>query len=232
MQVKRKISKEKYVAAVIITAIVFILGLTLGILFDNYRIKGAEEEIKQREIDYLSLQLQYLYLTTLKDNNSSCYALSAAMQKSIKDISESLEKFNTYKDKTRINYDEYNLISRIYIIDNIRYWLFSKKMKEECDMNVVNVVYFYSEKTCIECSDQGVVLTYFKKLFGDKLLVFPINIDYEGDEPMITVLKGQYNVREYPTLIIEDKKYEGILKSEELKEIICKSFKHEIEICQ
>jgi len=231
MEVKRRISKEKYILAFVITAVVFILGLTLGILFDNYRLNVTEEGVKQREVDYLSLQLQYLYLTTLEDNNNSCNVLYTAMQKSIKDISESLEKFNTYNDKTKINYEEYNLISRRYIIDNIRYWLFSKKMKEECDMDVVNIIYFYSEKNCADCTNQGVILTYFKKLFGDQLLVFPINVDYEENEQMISILKSQYDVLNYPTLIIEDRKYEGIARSEELKKIICESFKHENEIC-
>ena len=116
-------------------------------------------------------------------------------------------------------------------MDNLNYWLFAKKTKEKCDLDVVNILYFYSEKNCQTCPDQGVILTYFKKTFGDKLLVFPIDVDYELNEPVITILKKQYDVTMYPTTIIEDQKYEGIIHNEELKKIICDSFKYEKEIC-
>ena len=73
--------------------------------------------------------------------------------------------------------------------------------------------------------------TYFKNKFGDKLLIFPIDVDYEENEPVITILEKQYKITKTPTLVIEDKKYEGIINEEELKKIICTSFKHEDEIC-
>ena len=231
MAVKRKISKDKYILAFILTSIIFILGLTLGMLFDNLRVKWAEGENKEQEVDYLSLQFQYLYLTTLKDKNASCSVLHTSMEKSIGDLSDSLQTFMNYKEQTKINKKEYELVGRVYILDNLKYWLFAKKTKEECDLDVVNVLYFYSEANCPICPRQGIILTYFKKVFGDKLLVFPIDVDYEEQEPTITILKNQYRITRYPTLIIEDEKYEGVISNEELKKIICASFKHEEEIC-
>ena len=231
MAVKRKISRNTYLLALLLTAIIFLLGLTLGMLFDNLRVKWAETENKRTEIDYLSLQFQYLYLTTLKDKNASCPVLHTTMEKSISDLSDSLQQFITYKEQTKINNDEYELVGRRYILDNLRYWLFSKKTKEECDLDVVNILYFYSENNCPICPNQGTVLTYFKKIFGDKLLIFPIDVDYETTEPLISILKNQYHITDYPTLIIEDKKYEGIIPNAELKEIICSAFEHEEEIC-
>ena len=231
MVVKRKISKDKYVPAFILTSIIFVLGLALGMLFDNLRVKWTESENRGQEVDYLSLQFQYLYLTTLKDKNDSCSALHTAMEKAIRDLSESLQTTIKYKKETKINKKEYELVGRRYILDNLRYWLFAKKTKEECDLDVVNILYFYSEKNCQTCPDQGVILTYFKNKFGDKLLIFPIDVDYEENEPVITILEKQYKITKTPTLVIEDKKYEGIINEEELKKIICTSFKHEDEIC-
>ena len=45
------------------------------------------------------------------------------------------------------------------------------------------------------------------------------------------ILKKQYEITIYPTLIIEDTKYGGILSNKELKKIICDSFKNEDSIC-
>ena len=231
MKVKRKINKDRYILAFILTSIIFLLGSTLGMLFDNLRVNWAEHESKEQEADYLSLQFQYLYLTTLKDKNASCMVLHTAIEESMKDLSKSLQTFVTYKEETKINKKEYELVGRRYILDNLRYWLFAKKTKEECDLDVVNILYFYSENNCPMCPNQGIILTYFKNVFGDKLLIFPIDVDYELNEPTVTILKSQYKVTTYPTLIIEGKKYEGIVNNKELKKIICDSFKHEEEIC-
>jgi len=231
MSVERKISKEKYMIAFILTSIIFILGLTLGLLFDNMRVKWSEGENKQQEADYLSLQFQYLYLTTLEDKNDTCIALHTTMEKSIRDLSESLQTFTKYKEQTKINQKDYEIVGRRYILDNLKYWLLAKKTKEECNLDIVNIVYFYSEKTCQICPNQGIILTYFKKVLGDKLLIFPIDVDYETSEPSITIIKKQYGIDSYPALLIEDRKYEGVIDQESLKEIICSSFKDEESIC-
>ena len=161
MAIKRKISKGKYIFALILTLIIFVLGLALGMLFDNLRVNWAEGENKKQEVDYLSLQFQYLYLTTLKDKNASCSVLHSAMEESIMDLSKSLDTFIKYKEETKINKERYGQIGRNYILDNLKYWLFAKKTKEECDLDVVNILYFYSENNCPTCPNQGVILTYF-----------------------------------------------------------------------
>jgi len=232
MPVKRKISKEKYILAFVLTTLIFVLGLALGILFDNLRIDWAEGEHNDQEVDYLSLQFQYLYLTTIEDKNASCAVLHTTLQSSITDLSESLQTFISYKEDTKINLEEYEQVGRKYILDNLRYWLLAKRAKKECDLDVVNVLYFHSEHNCPICPNQGVILTYFKKTLGDKLLIFPIDVDYEENEPTITMLKNQYRIETYPTLIIGDNKYEGIVSNEDLKKIICEEFKHEEEYCR
>lgn len=153
------------------------------------------------------------------------------MEKSIKDLSESLEDFIQYKEEAKINKEDYEIVERRYILDNLRYWLLANKAKEECNLDVVSILYFYSGTNCLTCPNQGTILSYFKKLFGDNLLVFPIDMDYEDKEPMLEILRSQHKLIEYPTLIIDGRKYEGIMGNEELKKIICESFEYEEEIC-
>ncbi len=231
MGTERKISKDKYVLAFVLTSIIFVLGLSIGLVFDNLRLKWTESESRQQEVDYLSLQFQYLYLTTLSDKNASCSVLNTALQSAINDLGESLQTFTRYQDETKMNKKEYELAGRTYLLDNLKYWLFARKTKEECDLDVVTILYFYSRDNCPICPNQGVILTYFKKVFGDKLLIFPIDVDYEENEPIITILKNQYEIVSYPTLVIENKKYEGVVGNEQLREIVCTAFKDEEENC-
>ena len=224
MAIQRRISKSKYVLAGVMTFMIFSLGLTLGIILDNYRLKWADREIKKQEMEYSSLQFQYLYISTLKAGNESCAVLSTALEKSTAQLGESLDRFLEYEKQTNINNGDYQIIRRQYLNDNLRYWFFARRAEELCDLDKVSVLYFHSLDYCEICPRQGVILTYFKKVFDDRLLVFPINVDLESEESMITILRSRYNVSTYPTLIVEDRRFEGVVEKNELKGIICGAF--------
>lgn len=231
MVVKRGISIGKCILAGILTVLIFCLGLTLGFIFDTTRIKSVETAINERDTDYTSLQFQYLYLDTLKNTTEGCAVLDAALKNTIAELGESMDRFLEYKEATRFNKKEYDVISRKYLLNNLRYWLFAQKSKSMCNLDSVTILYFYSEKYCGICPNQGVILTYFKKLFGDSLLVFPIDIDFKEKEPMVSILISRYNITEYPTLITEDKKYSGIVEKERLGSMICGLFREKRAEC-
>lgn len=226
MVVQRKISTDKYVIAGVLTLILFVFGVVLGVLLDNQRLQWLERTNKQQELDFKSLQFQYLYLTSLGDENNSCPVLQATLRKTISDLSGSLDKFQSFKSDTKINSDDYQIVGRRYLIDNLNYWLFARKSKQACGLDVLSILYFYNDK-CDICPDQGVILTYFKNVFGDKLLVFPIDAELASDEPMVTILLSRFNVTTYPTLIIDDKKYSGVVGPAVLRELICRELTNE-----
>ena len=226
MVVKRAISTDKYIIAGVFTLLLFVLGVALGVLLDNQRLQWLEHTNKQQELDFKSLQFQYLYLTSLGDENNSCPVLQATLQKTISDLSSSLDKFQSFKSNTQLNSVEYQLVGRRYLIDNLNYWLFAHKSKQACGLDVLSILYFYTEK-CDICPDQGVILTYFKNVFGDKLLVFPIDAEFASEEPMVKLLLSRFNITTYPTLIIDDKKYPGIVSPAVLRELICRELTNE-----
>lgn len=232
--VKRKRSTFKYVISALITFLVFGLGISLGTLLDNSRVKWLQEEEEQRGLNYESLQFQYLYLTILKDRKETCKVLQTTLKNSLEDLDITLKKLETYQKGTDTNQNEYERLQRKYILDNIEYWLFSKKAKQECNnVDLVTILYFYSSKHCPGCTEQGVVLTYYKKIFEERLLVFPIDMDVEEKEPMITILKSQYDIKDntIPSIVIEEGVFKGVVGLGELKKVICSNFKKEQSEC-
>jgi hypothetical protein len=231
MAVQRRISKSKYFLAGFITFMIFSLGLTLGIIIDSSRLKWADRELKKQEMEYASLQFQYLYITSLKEANESCSVLGTALEKSTAQLGESLDRFLEYEKASNLNKEDYEIIRRTYLGDNLRYWFFVEKAQELCDLDKVSVLYFHSEDDCDICPRQGVILTYFKKIFGDDLLVFPMNVDLEDEESMLTILRSRYNVTTLPSVIIDDVRYEGVVERDELKQLICDAYRHPREEC-
>ncbi|MEK6854311.1 MAG: hypothetical protein AABX60_03170 [Nanoarchaeota archaeon] len=227
----RQIYLRTYIIVGFISLLVFSLGFLLSVLIDDQRLANVEKATKVQELNYKSLQFQQLYLNTLINNTDSCPVFELSLQSSIDSLTDSLERMESYKVAANFNQAEFNELARTYVLDNLRYWLFAKKTKELCGLDFITVLYFYSDEKCSICPDQGVLLSYFKKLLGDRLLVFPINTDLEADEASIEMLKKRYNVTTYPTIIVEERKYEGVVSKSELMPIICGSFKASVEEC-
>ncbi len=227
----RQIYLRTYVIVGFISLLVFSLGFLLSALIDDQRIARVEKATKVQELNYKSLQFQQLYLNTLSNNTESCPVFELSLQSSINSLTDSLERMESYKVSANFNQAEFNELARTYVLDNLRYWLFAKKTKELCSLDFVTVLYFYSDEKCSICPNQGVILSYYKKLLGDKLLVFPINTDLEQQEASIAMLKERYNVTTYPTIIVKESKYEGVVSKKDLMPIVCGSFKTQVEVC-
>lgn len=213
----RKVSMEKYVLAFLLTTLIFAFGLVLGLYVQEQRYDWASSVADEQEINYMSLQLQYLFLTTF-DLSENCAVLQTSLRDSIDDLSDSLAKVIEYEEQEDFVSDEFIMLQRRYTLDNIRYWVLAEKAKTSCGTNSQTILYFYNND-CETCPDQGTVLTYFKKLLQDDLLVFPINTDVK--DPMVDIMTNLYGIQEYPSIVINTTKYEGLQRKDVLEEILC-----------
>lgn len=217
----RTISTDKYVIAGIITALIFALGLTLGFILEDTRYGLIQKVNEEQEVKYMSLQLQYFFLTSFQNNNS-CPMLTATLRETISDLSTSLSEVIAYEEENQGGDARRILVQRRYLMDNLRYWLLAKESKQRCSMNIVPILYFY-KKDCASCPEQGTILTFYKNLFEEMLLVFPINMDLQEAEPLAEIMRSQHHVEQYPTIVVDDQKYEGVVDKDEMKKIICRS---------
>ena len=230
--INRRISIERYIIAGTITLLIFALGLSLGFVLDHKRITWIEEQSKAQELDYQSLQLQYLYLNTIEDTEKSCHILSNTLQTTLITLSETLEDLEKFEKNTKLNKKEYKALLRKFTIDNLKYWLFAEKSKKQCNMDAVTLLYFFSRENCPICPNQGMILSYFKTLLGEDLLVFPIDVDLKHTEPLIGLLESIHDIQLYPTIVIEDTPYSRVVEKEELGKLICNSYRTPSNHCE
>lgn len=221
----RKISTDKYIIAGILTILIFSLGLSMGIILEEERYNWAEEINSIQDVEYLSLQLQYAFLTSLPDlgeNSSinSCAALTTSLKDSVNDLSDSLAKIVEYEEANTLPDEEFVLLKRRYTLDNIRYWLLAQEAADNCQMDFITTLYFYDDK-CVDCPSQGTVLSYYKAILEDELLVFPIDQDLASEEPLVEILFSLYNIDTKPSLVINDQTYVGFVSKEDLSNILC-----------
>ncbi len=222
-------SWKRYIAAGIITLFIFALGLSLGLIIEGQRTYYVESMYEEHEVELSSSQLQYKYLLGLKED-LPCSVLYSSLEKNLVELEKTRVKLVNYEKDSKINDERFGLLKRKYTLEQINYWLLAKEVKDVCGHKGVSILYFYSDdEKCPMCEKQEFVLTYLKKYFGEKLLNFPI--DEQLNEPMVDLLKQQYNITQYPTLIIEDEKFPAFTTKEKIVEKVC-SYYGDIEECK
>ncbi len=222
---KRTSYPKRYLLSAFITLLIFFLGISLGIIIDNMRVSYVENLNAQQEINFEDLQLQSTYINNLKSENSSnvCSAYQAVIEKAVGDLSDSLAEVEEYSQNNRINQADYSRIQKKYILDNIRYWFLVKTAKKQCRLNTTTILYFYDSK-CTICPNQGVILSYFKKVYGNNLLVFPINMDYGKDLSIVKAIENQFNITSYPSIVFEGVTYKGFIGKDQLAIMLKRAF--------
>jgi hypothetical protein len=229
---KRKISKGRFLLALFLTSLVFLLGLLVGHTLTLDRTDYLEKVAYKQKLDYESLQLQSLYLDlSTKGNESniaSCSIFNSILESSLTDVADAQAKVDFYILEG--NEKSYTELKRDYALAQIRYWLLNERIKEDCKSKHVSLLYFYSNEDCVECGPQGTILNYLKEKLKDKLLVFSLDADFTS-EPMINILTQTYNITKIPTLVIENKVYDKLIGKDDLIKEVCSYYEELPGIC-
>ena len=227
----RELNKKRYIIAALLTGFIFILGLMLGLVIEGKRVQYIESMNRIEKLDYSSLQLQYAYIDQLSQEKN-CDAVSKTFEKNIIQLENTRERLENYEQNANLNKKDLHALKREYIIAQLNYWLLAKRIKKICNRDLVAILYFYSTKEkCPDCGKQAFILTYLKQQFKDKLLIFSFDSTYK-DEPMIGMLKDQYGINKYPTLVIEEEVFGGFIPKDEILKTICSSYKEDIDYCK
>ncbi|MBI2124408.1 hypothetical protein HYT92_01315, partial [Candidatus Pacearchaeota archaeon] len=194
----RSISKEKYIVAGAITIGIFLLGLFLGLAIEGKRVNYIESIGRKQALEFSSLQLQYAFIDQLSQEKN-CLAVQNTFEQNINNLESTRIRLENFDRDATLNKNELDILKNEYMLAQIRYWLLAERTRELCGSDIVSILYFFSdEKECPDCDRQAFVLTYLKKKFKDRLLIFSFDSKYEA-EPMIPLLKRTYNITDYPT---------------------------------
>ena len=226
----RTISKDKYIIAGAITIGIFLLGLFLGLVIEGKRLSYIESAGRKQNLDFSSLQLQYAFIDQLSQEKN-CLAVQKTFEQNINNLESTRLRLENFDSDSTLNKKDFDVLKNEYLLAQIRYWLLAERTKKLCGSDIASILYFYSSQSeCPDCDKQAFVLTYLKKKFKDKLLIFSFDSQFES-EPMIPLLKNTYNVTAFPTIVIEGKpKYGFVDKNAILKEI-CSYYTEKTEDC-
>lgn len=213
--------KEYALEALVITLIVFIVGLMLGRFFQVNYAQEVSEKISDVEMDYQDMQLALLMEGL--NNSVSCKYYAKKMNEVKKKIESMKPTIVKLEKDLKIDTKEYRELKKKFMAVRLKYWLLSESLKDKCNKKFVNILYFYkTEEECTACTKQGHVLSYMSDKY-DFIEVVPI--DKDEDLILIKSLKEAYNITKVPSLVIDRKIVEkGYTPKEEILNYACEKF--------
>lgn len=232
----RDMKKRRYLFAFIIAAALFFLGFFFGFLIDLKRVDYFDQLNSAQELNIRSLQLQYELLKGDTVNNS-CSAFQFLFNKYITELENNRERLDSYSKQSEVKTENFDTLKRQYVLSQINFWAIARNFKKACpdSSDMVTVLYFFSNnKVCPTCDNQATVLNYYKSTLGDNLLIFSFDDQFSQTEPLISMLEGIYDVKSYPTLVINNKVYPDLIGKENLSNILCSEYQSNetrTEIC-
>lgn len=198
-----KNQKYLFLQALIITLVVFNIGIFFGYKLESSRIDKINEWYLESEMELLNQKIQSDAFDVI---GLDCNAL---IEENIKFADEIFEKalvIDKYEKASRINNDIISLHKKYDLLRTLL-WINSIKIKEKCDSDYHNLVYFYkyNDPSIEQKAKQRFfsnLLSQIKQEKGADVLLIPI----AGDNGLssISLLLGEYNIIELPVILIDE----------------------------
>ena len=211
---RKKFNKDRTVIVLILTIVVFFLGISVGSLFNGHKLDTVAQLSKDFQQKSLALDVEYEILEGEVCSSKDVLSLTDELF----DLSEKasyLENAYGYNDPRIISLKSY------YFTLEAKHWLLAKKRIERCGLsenstplNYSTILYFYSnEDDCPTCDEQGTVLSYLRRK-NSNLKVYSFDINYNSS--VVSVLKSLYGISIAPSMVLNDEPIIGFRDVDEL----------------
>lgn len=217
--VDRKVDWEYLVLALFVTVVLMTGIFYLGAGLNDYKVNSLRNDVKQIEVEQRSHSLGLQLAESVE--GQKCEAMKRWMQSTVPEIRDLRKEVASYESSSKIKNGEYRLVKKRYMNLLIQNLIEIRRMESECGEEAVNIVYLYTKDDCGRCEDQGTVLTHFRRKYGDKVVVHPLDTDL-GVKP-IEFMEEFYGIDKYPAVVVEGEVYEGFQNKQELDRIIQKN---------
>jgi hypothetical protein len=208
---KPTIHTKTYIFTFIVTIGIFVGALAASTFFTRQKTEQLKADESKLAIDILSLETQYELL-----NESSCKTFS---RESLRNELDTLySKLQFIESQVPEDDPEVFRLKRYYSILQIRDYLLTKKMAEECNLPMVFILYFYANKDCPDCQTQEYLLKAARTLYPEiEVYSFDYHLDLSAVQTLITL----HNIPPAPPVMdINGKAYATFPSLDALREIV------------
>lgn len=206
-----KVNKVKYVAVFSLATLIFISGLIVGQIIAEIRLKDFIAASADLKTSLLAMdtheKIAEEYLCDV-----DIFQLTEEKAELGRHLAFLEEKYGRKDRRVLALKKEYSLLS-------IRQWLLMRKYKEQCYEDLTIILFFYSNERNVSDSElQGSILDYIYHSHPEKVVIYAF--DYDLDLEAINTLEEIYGIKQVPSIVVNQKVYAGLTKSETIEKLL------------
>ena len=212
--------KYVFLQALFLTIVMFLIGMYIGIAFEDKNLDNAQTFFSQSETSLMDI----MALNDLLDSGKvSCDLLQQTNFDFANKIYHEAALLDDYEKSGRIT-DNFLYIHRKYDLLRTVLWMNAIKVKEQCNNSFSTVVYLYNYEVedLIIKAEQTVwskLLYELKQDEGENILLIPIA--RSDDFISLEALTNSLGITQYPVVIVnEEHVFYDITSIEEIKNSI------------
>ncbi|MBU2503528.1 MAG: DsbA family protein [Nanoarchaeota archaeon] len=195
--------KNAFWEALLLTVIVFVIGLLIGVAVENSRADKLNTSYENSEISLMDV----LTLESISSMDGlSCDNLIGSNLAFADRIYEESRILDNYNSANKIS-SEIKTVYKKYDLLRTLLWSGALKVREQCPDRFSIVVYLYQREgsSIDEKAAQNVwskILGELKERRGGDIVLIPISVD--NDLSSLALMISQYNISSYPAVIVND----------------------------
>lgn len=189
--------------ALILTFVVFNIGIFMGYMLESSRVDKINKLYLEAEMELLDQRIQKDAAEII---DFDCDILVEENINFADKVYEEALIIQRYEDANQINPDIIFQHKRYDLLRTL-FWINSMRIKEKCNSDYHNIVYFYQyNNPSIEQKSKqrffSKLLSQIKEKFGNSIMLIPIAAD--NDISSINLLLDKYEIEELPSLLIDE----------------------------
>ena len=212
----KKLFSNVYFKALVLTAIIFVLGLSLGWYFDWTRSNAVRGELEDLKIQADEARVAMVFFETFKSDPQFCGVYATEMNAQLQRIGALGLKLESLREANKLD-ESYYALKQQYVLFNTELWLRSENLKKLCSSTVTTILYFYPEnKECESCVAQANELLQLKRSCPESVWLFALPTDL--NVTVVDMLVQRFGVVQTPSLVVDGQTFGGMHAATELRE--------------
>lgn len=203
--------KSVYLIAFVALVAIFFVTIFSIKMYEDQVLYNINEQLRQIQLDN---QFESIIYDLVENPEVYCEARNIQLSNNSRKLERLDLELKVQRDVFLGNYSQ---TKRAFLMTNLLLYYNVVKVNNECDENIIPVIYFYSEgKDCeVECGAMENQLENLKN-YCDSLRVFAFPFNWEHFE-FSRVLEREFGVTKPGTIIINENKFDSVVPQRELE---------------
>ena len=206
--------RSVYLKAGVLTAIIFLLGLSIGFWLDWNRSQEVRSQLEELKIQADEARVGLVFYQAFRDDPAFCPLFELGIQEQIKRVGALGDQLENLHQTNKLD-DSYFNFRKQYVLFNTELYLNALQLKKNCNANAVTIAYFYPDSPCVDCARQANELLALKNACPQKVWLFALPVDVNVS--VVNMLARKYGATTMPSLAVNEKTFSGFQTASALK---------------